>query len=48
MQVEKKDPYGITTTEVYHIARMMDKRYELKVDDIQRVQSILSTIIPAT
>lgn len=48
MQVEKKDPYGITTTEVYHIARMMDKRYALRVDDIQRVQSILSTIIPAT
>lgn len=46
--VEKKDPYGITTTEVYHIARMMDKRYLLLPSDIKKVQSILSTITIAT
>ena len=48
MQTEKKDPYGITTTEVYHIARMIDKRYLLLATDIKKVQSILETILVPT
>ncbi len=38
---EKKDPYGITVTEVYHINRMMDKRYRLVLKDISKIRKLL-------
>ncbi len=40
---EKKDPYGITVTEVYHINRMMDKRYKLSLKDISKIRKLLKT-----
>ncbi len=38
---EKKDPYGITVTEVYHIDRIMDKKYRLTLKDISRIRKLL-------
>jgi len=38
---EKKDPYGITVTEVYHINRMMDNSYKLKLKDISKLKRLL-------
>ncbi len=38
---EKKDPYGITVTEVYHINRMMDESYKLKLKDISFLRKLL-------
>ena len=38
---EKKDPYGITVTEVYHINRMMDARYKLALKDISKIRKLL-------
>ena len=38
---EKKDPYGITVTEVYHINRMMDKSYKLALKDISKIRKLL-------
>jgi hypothetical protein len=38
---EKKDPYGITVTEVYHINRIMDKHYKLTLKEISKVRKIL-------
>lgn len=38
---EKKDPYGITVTEVFHINKMMDKDYELSVANIKTIKKLL-------
>ncbi|SFV55509.1 hypothetical protein MNB_SM-7-280 [hydrothermal vent metagenome] len=38
---EKKDPYGITVTEVYHINRIMDKKYKLTLKDISKIRKLL-------
>ena len=38
---EKKDPYGITVTEVYHIDRMMDENYKLTLKDISKIRKLL-------
>ena len=38
---EKKDPYGITVTEVYHINRMMDEKYKLTLKDISKIRKLL-------
>jgi hypothetical protein len=38
---EKKDPFGITVTEVYHISKMMDTSYELKIEDITMIEKSL-------
>ncbi|MBA3026402.1 MAG: hypothetical protein FP820_08335 [Sulfurimonas sp.] len=38
---EKKDPFGITVTEVYHISKMMDTSYELKMEDITMIEKSL-------
>ncbi len=40
---EKKDPYGITVTEVFHINKMMDKTYELSVTNIKTIKKLLRT-----
>jgi hypothetical protein len=38
---EKKDPYGITVTEVYHISKMMDESYELSISNIKTIKKLL-------
>mgnify|MGYP006995561401 CR=1 FL=1 len=38
---EKKDPYGITVTEVFHIAKQMDDSYELTTQNINTVEKLL-------
>ena len=38
---EKKDPYGITVTEVYHINKMMDHSYELNLANIKVIKKLL-------
>lgn len=38
---EKKDPYGITVTEVYHINRMMDESYKMSLKDISKIRKLL-------
>jgi len=38
---EKKDPYGITVTEVYHINKMMDDSYQLSIANIKVIKKLL-------
>lgn len=38
---EKKDPYGITVTEVYHINKMMDDSYKLNNSNIKIIKKLL-------
>jgi hypothetical protein len=38
---EKKDPYGITVTEVFHINKLMDEKYELSVAHIKTIKKLL-------
>ena len=38
---EKKDPYGITVTEVYHINKVMDDSYVLNIHDIKKIKRLL-------
>ena len=38
---EKKDPYGITVTEVFHINKLMDDKYELSVAHIKTMKKLL-------
>ena len=38
---EKKDPYGITVTEVFHISKMMDEYYELSMAQIKTIKKLL-------
>ena len=38
---EKKDPYGITVTEVFHINKMMDESYELTSSNIKTIKKLL-------
>lgn len=38
---EKKDPYGITVTEVFHINKMMDKSYILNASNIKTIKKLL-------
>ncbi len=38
---EKKDPYGITVTEVYHINKMMDDKYRLNNSNIKTIKKLL-------
>jgi len=39
---EKKDPYGITVTEVYHINKMMDDSYRLSCSNVKTIRKLLS------
>ena len=41
MSIEKKDPYGITVTEVFHISKFMDKSYELSMAHINTIKKLL-------
>ena len=38
---EKKDPYGITVTEVFHINKLMDSKYELTTAQIKTIKKLL-------
>ena len=38
---EKKDPYGITVTEVFHINKLMDDSYELNMSNIKVIKRLL-------
>jgi len=38
---EKKDPYGITVTEVYHISKMMDDKYKLDMSSLYTIRKLL-------
>jgi len=38
---EKKDPYGITVTEVFHTNKQMDKSYELNMTHIKIIKKLL-------
>jgi len=38
---EKKDPYGITVTEVYHISKFMDESYALSVANLKTIKKLL-------
>jgi len=39
---EKKDPYGITVTEVFHINKMMNDSYRLTSSNIKTIKKLLS------
>jgi hypothetical protein len=38
---EKKDPYGITVTEVFHISKQMDESYKLSISNINTIKKLL-------
>lgn len=38
---EKKDPYGITVTEVFHISKQMDEKYILNPNNVQTIAKLL-------
>ncbi len=38
---EKKDPYGITVTEVYHINKFMDSKYEFQLINLKTIKKLL-------
>jgi hypothetical protein len=38
---EKKDPFGITVTEVYHINKIMDEKYKLSLGNINTMKKLL-------
>ncbi|MCK9491194.1 MAG: hypothetical protein M0Q24_03805 [Sulfurimonas sp.] len=40
---EKKDPYGITVTEVFHINKMMDDSYKLNLPNLKKIKQLLKT-----
>lgn len=41
MSKEKKDPYGITVTEVFHVSKLMDKNYELTMSNVNTLKKLL-------
>lgn len=38
---EKKDPFGITVTEVYHVSKFMNESYSLSVQNLKTVKKLL-------
>ena len=38
---EKKDPYGITVTEVFHINKLMDDSYKLTIQQLSKIKKLL-------
>jgi len=38
---EKKDPYGITVTEVFHISKQMDSKYLLDLSNLATIKKLL-------
>ncbi|MDX9814144.1 MAG: hypothetical protein WC144_07070 [Sulfurimonas sp.] len=45
---EKKDPRGITVTEIYHVNKMMDESYVLSRDDLDSIAKLLEAKNPLT
>ncbi len=41
LSVEKKDPYGITVTEVFHINKVMDEKYQLTFKQLMGIKKLL-------
>ncbi|MCD6433203.1 MAG: hypothetical protein J7L21_04105, partial [Sulfurimonas sp.] len=41
MSKEKKDPFGITVTEVFHINKIMDEDYRLNPGNISTIKKLL-------
>ncbi|MFT5661063.1 MAG: hypothetical protein ACI9TV_001709 [Sulfurimonas sp.] len=41
MTKEKKDPYGITVTEVYHSNKIMDESFVLSMGDVKKIKKLL-------
>ncbi len=41
MSKEKKDPYGITVTEVFHVSKLMDQKYELTMNNVNTIKKLL-------
>jgi hypothetical protein len=46
MTKEKKDPFGITVTEVYHINKLMDVSYEFTLANIKTIENLLKEASP--
>lgn len=44
MSKEKKDPFGITVTEVYHINKLMNEKYRLSVANIDTIKLLLESV----
>ncbi len=44
--VVKKDPYGISVTEVFHVLRVMDESYVLSIKNINVVEKLLRSLDP--
>ncbi len=42
--VAKKDPYGISVTEVFHVLRIMDASYRLSIKNIHVVERLLRSL----
>jgi len=42
--VAKKDPYGISVTEVFHVLRIMDDSYRLSIKNIRVVDKLLRSL----
>ena len=42
LSVERKDPFGITVTEVYHITKFMDQNYEFSANNIKTIKKLLA------
>jgi len=45
--VAKKDPYGISVTEVFHVLRIMDDSYRLSIKNIRVVDKLLRSLDPS-
>ncbi len=45
--VVKKDPYGISVTEVFHVLRIMDESFVLTIKNIHVVEKLLRSLDPA-
>ncbi|WP_345978669.1 hypothetical protein [Sulfurimonas sp. HSL3-2] len=41
MSIEKKDPFGITVTEVYHITKLMDESFVFTANNIKTIKNLL-------
>jgi hypothetical protein len=44
VKIVKKDPYGITVTEIAHMSRVMDHSHRLRADDIRAIEDELSRL----
>ena len=45
--VQKKDPYGISVTEVFHVLRIADESFKLSIKNINVAEKLLRSLDPA-